>query len=232
MLTQEENELLTHTGPGTPMGELIRRYWVPALTELAARGYRVHALDFPGFGRSQTPPWPLTVPLLSEHLVRWVDAALPGRFDLVGQSMGCEFALLGALAMADRVNRVVLAAPNGLPERRSVTAQLLWAAVDATREPLSLFGAVLPDYLRCGPPRILRMLIEQREDRTEEVLPLVRQPVLLVRGDRDPVVNAARLERIARSLRDGRTATIPGAHGAHFSHPHAFADVVIRFLAE
>jgi len=31
MLTHEENELLTRVGPGTPMGELMRRYWVPAL---------------------------------------------------------------------------------------------------------------------------------------------------------------------------------------------------------
>ena len=31
MLTQEENELLTRTGPGTPMGELLRQYWAPAL---------------------------------------------------------------------------------------------------------------------------------------------------------------------------------------------------------
>jgi len=30
MLTQEENELLTRTGPGTPCGELMRRYWLPA----------------------------------------------------------------------------------------------------------------------------------------------------------------------------------------------------------
>src|SRR3954463_8889705 len=27
----EQNELLTRTGPGTPMGELFRRYWLPAL---------------------------------------------------------------------------------------------------------------------------------------------------------------------------------------------------------
>jgi phenylpropionate dioxygenase-like ring-hydroxylating dioxygenase large terminal subunit len=27
----EQNELLTRTGPGTPMGELFRRYWQPAL---------------------------------------------------------------------------------------------------------------------------------------------------------------------------------------------------------
>ena len=31
MLTKERNELLTRTGPGTPMGELFRCYWHPAL---------------------------------------------------------------------------------------------------------------------------------------------------------------------------------------------------------
>lgn len=31
MLSAEENELLTHTGPGSPMGALFRRYWLPAL---------------------------------------------------------------------------------------------------------------------------------------------------------------------------------------------------------
>jgi len=31
MLSREDNELLTRTGPGTPMAELIRRYWIPAL---------------------------------------------------------------------------------------------------------------------------------------------------------------------------------------------------------
>ena len=31
MLSREDNELLTQTNPGTPMGNLIRRYWIPAL---------------------------------------------------------------------------------------------------------------------------------------------------------------------------------------------------------
>ncbi|HWO40856.1 MAG TPA: Rieske 2Fe-2S domain-containing protein [Candidatus Eisenbacteria bacterium] len=29
MLTREENEMLTRVGPGTPAGELLRRYWMP-----------------------------------------------------------------------------------------------------------------------------------------------------------------------------------------------------------
>lgn len=31
MLSHEDNELLTRTGPGTPMGDLIRRYWIPVV---------------------------------------------------------------------------------------------------------------------------------------------------------------------------------------------------------
>ena len=29
MLTAEQNQRLTRVGPGTPMGELLRRYWWP-----------------------------------------------------------------------------------------------------------------------------------------------------------------------------------------------------------
>ena len=31
MLTREENDLVTRTDPGTPMGVLFRRYWQPFL---------------------------------------------------------------------------------------------------------------------------------------------------------------------------------------------------------
>ncbi|MSQ09428.1 MAG: aromatic ring-hydroxylating dioxygenase subunit alpha [Dehalococcoidia bacterium] len=36
MLTREENAMLTQTGPGTPMGDLFRRFWMPVMiaTEL------------------------------------------------------------------------------------------------------------------------------------------------------------------------------------------------------
>ena len=31
MLPREENELITRVTPGTPMGNAMRRYWIPAL---------------------------------------------------------------------------------------------------------------------------------------------------------------------------------------------------------
>ena len=31
MLKKEQNDVLTQTGPGTPVGRLFRIYWIPAL---------------------------------------------------------------------------------------------------------------------------------------------------------------------------------------------------------
>ena len=31
MLSQADNELLTRVGPGTPMGNFMRQYWLPAM---------------------------------------------------------------------------------------------------------------------------------------------------------------------------------------------------------
>ncbi|HLH24775.1 MAG TPA: Rieske 2Fe-2S domain-containing protein [Chloroflexota bacterium] len=66
MLTREQNDLLTRTGPGTPGGDLMRRYWQPAaLSEELPPG---------------SPPQP--VRLLGEDLVLFRDEA--GRPGLLG----------------------------------------------------------------------------------------------------------------------------------------------------
>ena len=64
MLSREDNELLCRIGPGTPMGTLMRQYWVPA------------ALS------SELPDpdgAPLRVRLLGVERLRGYRADLPGR---------------------------------------------------------------------------------------------------------------------------------------------------------
>ena len=58
MLSKEDNELLTRTGPGTPMGELMRRYWIPA-----ALSKQIEKPDSP----------PVRVHILGEKLVAFRD---------------------------------------------------------------------------------------------------------------------------------------------------------------
>ena len=56
MLTHEENELITRIGPGTPMGNTLRRYWIPALlaSELPEPDGPPVRVKPPGRG----PAWP------------------------------------------------------------------------------------------------------------------------------------------------------------------------------
>ena len=57
MLSQTDNELLTRSGTGTPMGELLRRFWMPALlVEGASRARRPAQEDQdPGRGAARLP---------------------------------------------------------------------------------------------------------------------------------------------------------------------------------
>ncbi len=66
MLSVAENELLTRTGPGTPMGSLMRQYWIPA-----ARSDELPEPDCP----------PVRIRLLSENLLAF--RATSGRVGLI-----------------------------------------------------------------------------------------------------------------------------------------------------
>ena len=66
MLTQAENDQLTQTGPGTPMGDLLRRYWQPvaAAADMEQR-------------------WTKRVRIMSEDLVLFKDRS--GNLGLIGE---------------------------------------------------------------------------------------------------------------------------------------------------
>ena len=59
MATTRDNEILTQVGPGTPMGDLMRRYWIPAAmsSELTADGEPMRLVAAPqGCKLDFTPP--------------------------------------------------------------------------------------------------------------------------------------------------------------------------------
>jgi len=68
MLKEQQNEFVTQTGPGAPMGELFRRYWIPALL----------AEELPANDAA-----PVRVKLLSERLVAFRDSK--GRYGLIDE---------------------------------------------------------------------------------------------------------------------------------------------------
>jgi phenylpropionate dioxygenase-like ring-hydroxylating dioxygenase large terminal subunit len=68
MLRKEQNDLLTQTGPGTPMGNMYRQYWIPAML----------AEELP---ENDCPP--VRIKLLSERLLAFRDSN--GKYGLIDE---------------------------------------------------------------------------------------------------------------------------------------------------
>ena len=69
MLSKEENEILTRVGPGTLMGNLLRRYWTPACL----------SSELPGADSD-----PMRVRLLGEDLIAF--RATSGRVGIIANA--------------------------------------------------------------------------------------------------------------------------------------------------
>ena len=86
MLTQEQNENLTRVGPGTPMGELMRRYWHPVAASVELKERPVKEIR-----------------ILGEDLVLFKDRS--GR-DVLSEGWGAGYAHLEAFHAAHGHMRV------------------------------------------------------------------------------------------------------------------------------
>lgn len=88
--------------------------WVRNIQVLAAAGYRVIALDLPGFGRSGIPRMRYSLRGYSEFMTTFLDAMEIGRAHLVGSSMGGAIVLRTAIDNPDRVISVTAVDPAGM----------------------------------------------------------------------------------------------------------------------
>jgi 2-succinyl-6-hydroxy-2,4-cyclohexadiene-1-carboxylate synthase len=187
-------------------------------------------------------------PVDLEHVIADVSDLAPGRFTLAGYSMGGRIALHVALALGDRVDRLVLtgaspgiADPAERAARRAADERLAdriedseieqfareWARTPVLEgQPPEVRAAVHADRLRSTPAGLARALrglgtgaLAPLWDRLGELM----TPVELIVGERDPkfAATGAQMERL---LPDGRLMAVPGSgHAVHLEAPGAVA---------
>ncbi len=201
--------------------------WRFALPEFA-RDYEVFAPDFPGFGRSDKP-WGFDYSIAGLHawLVSLMDELGLKSARVAGNSMGGVVALWTALETPARVERMALLGTPAYPENRPrmlwplgwpVLGRVLeamlgerslrWMAkttfVDqskVTEELIAEYGEPLKsaagrravaEFIRRAIPPDFRQRIAR--------YPEIRQPALVLVGDRDGMVDPEGARRLARDL--------------------------------
>ena len=226
----------THTGAS----------WDPVVSALGER-YRALAIDIRGHGSASGRE-----PVALEGVLEDLAAVAPGRFTLVGYSMGGRIALHAALALPERIERLVLiGASPGIADPAEREARLRdderlageiesmsieafahrWAQTPVLAgQPPDVLAAAHADRLRNRPAGLaaaLRGLGNAALPSLWERLGEIRTPVALVVGERDEKFRAI-ADQMAAGLPAAEVIVAPGAgHAVHLEAPARVASVIV-----
>jgi pimeloyl-ACP methyl ester carboxylesterase len=218
--------LLLHGGFGNSS------YFGKLIPVLAARGYRVIAMDSPGHGRSTLPDGPLTYHRMAEDVTGLLDRLKVSAVYLVGWSDG------GIIGLDIALNH-----PERLAGLFAFGADADVSGVNEGVEKTPVFGAYLRrsarEYRKLSPTpdqwdafsAAVNKMWETLPAYTAEQLRTIRVPVTIADGEYD--------EAIKQSHDRYMASTIPGAHldilpkVSHFAmlqNPSEFNAAVLEFL--
>jgi pimeloyl-ACP methyl ester carboxylesterase len=192
--------------------------------------YRLLLVDRRGHGRTADVDGPLTLEVMAEDSIRFIEAVAGGPVAVVGYNAGAAVALRVAARRPDLVTALVLFSgwfdADGLVVRPAATAD--WPA-----EIVEAYGEVSPDGIGHFPVVAAKIAAAARGEAplTARELGRITCPALVVAADDDLVTLEHAIE-LYRALPDGYLAVLPGAtHLLLHEHPHACARLAADFLA-
>lgn len=228
--------------------------WSDAAAQLAQH-FQVHCVDLPGHGASA----PLDVFTL-DSVVDYLAAQFDQSVTLCGWSLGGQIALHWAMREPDKIKRLVLVTSTpcfaeredwlfGMPQhillqfaddleknhtatlRRFLGLQMRGSELEREvlallRERLFSRGEPDMDALRGGLGILLNADLR-------DMLPEIKQPALVIAGERDKLSSPQASNYLARKLANAREVEIKGAaHAPFLSHREEFVMHVMNFLNE
>lgn len=207
-------------------------YMMPVGEALASH-YRVYVPDLPGHGDSDKPAHTLDVAGLADALAAWMQAANIPSALLLGNSFGCQIIGEFAVRHPQRVVRAVLQGPTTPPEDRSWLRQYLRWRQNWPHNPPEMDVVADADYAKCGVVRALVTFQFSLNDRLEDKMPHIAAPVLVVRGELDPICRQSWAETVTNLSPNGRLTVLPDvAHTLVFTAPMELAEASRPFLDE
>lgn len=208
------------------------RWWVrniPALTQ----HYLLYLLDLPGFGTMRHIHGSFVLDQVAAGIVSWMEAAGIPQSHLLGHSMGGYICLWIAAHYPERVKRLVLVSPAGLPHVRSITGYTLPLLTALRHMPLAFYSILVSDALRAGPTTILQAVQDLLTKDIRHSLPVISAPTLLIWGEHDSLVPPALGDILCQEIPHAQLLILKHAgHVAMFDQPAQFNTAVLKFLAE
>lgn len=214
--------------------------------------YRVIAVDLPGHGASPLPAGPLTVEAMAGAVAALLETLDPGPAHVLGLSLGACVALRLALAAPARVRsltlvnpfaRLALTGPRDLARLALRLLLLGTAPMDAVAghvarrlfpwpEQRALYESAVASLAGTSRAAYFAAMRALARFDARGQLAAIRQPTLVITGDRDTSVPLAAKLALAAAIPHARLLVVPGSgHATPHDQPAAFNRAVLAFLA-
>lgn len=229
----------------------------------AASERRVIALDLPGFGLSPMPVHEITIARYGRYVEALADKLGLGKVDLVGNSRGGYISAEVAIQFPQRVDQLLLVSAAGITSAdlahspvmtlgRIATAMASYGAAQHRQlasRPKSRHMALSlvarhPSLLKAdlayegffkgaGKPGFADALRACLEYDFRDRLPDIRQPTLIVWGEKDSIIPVKDAHEFERLIPDSRKVVMKDTgHIAMAERPGTFNDLMMEVLAE
>lgn len=216
---------------------------VMPLVRMLEKNFRVWAIDFPGFGKSGTPPEDWDVYSYAEITRAFIERVHIQKPVLIGHSFGGRISIiLSAKKMTD-INKIILVDSAGVLPKRGLeyyikvysykSMKLIAKAVGKISKELedklkTRFGSA--DYKSASP--VMRGIFVRvvNEDLTY-LMPSVAQPTLLLWGEKDNATPLSDAKIMEKRMPDAGLAVIQNAgHYSYLDNPAQCNIIINKFL--
>lgn len=210
------------------------RYMLPLANELARAEYDAYVMDLPGFGSSPRPKGSFSIETLAnsiEALIRHYDLQKPV---LVSDSFGCQVILHLVKTKPQIAAAVILTGPTMNIYERTAYHQILRWLQNLRHEPIrQLAWPITQDIWDSGLWRLFTMLRMGLKDCPEAEIESIELPILLARGELDPIAPRDWLEFLAAKNDHIQIAEVPdAAHAIIFDRPAEVTKLIKSFLQD
>jgi pimeloyl-ACP methyl ester carboxylesterase len=212
----------------------------PVAEALSAKGYFVHNLDLPGFGRSDLPPmtpeaW--NVPDYARFVAHYLDSVALKPVNVIGHSFGGRISIVLGADYPQYIDKIVLTDSAGVLTPLSTSGVVRQGVINVGKKLLSLPGlkSLEPglrswfreqygtdDYKNAGAVEpIFRRVI------AEDAVPFaarIKAPTLLIWGDQDDATPLWQGQLLEKTIADSGLVVFQGA--GHFAYQERLPDFV------
>lgn len=221
--------------------------WAKVQQIISNKGYKVIVPDFPGFGKSVTPPRPWSIADYTDLILNFVEKINLETFYLLGHSFGGRVAVKFAMNYPEKVKLLILCDSAGIkPKKGLLTLIIFWSArignaiftpkhfarfKDGVRNLFYIFIRH-KDYVKAN--GVMKETIKKVLD--EDLLldlSRIKMKTLIVWGQADKLVPIKYGRIFKEKIEDSEMEVLPKiGHSPHLEVPDKLSAIILNFLAK